>query len=137
MMAFDNDGFSICMYNQPPNSLDLNVLDLGFFASIQMLQFNHPCNSIDKLVPRVMECFHSYPHNKLNTVFLTLQTTMNSILEVNGDNDCKIVHMNKARLEKLGQLPQSIYALARAQDWMNNNDDMNEEDNNNENDGKN
>ena len=45
--------------------------------------------------------------------------------------------MNKARLEKLGQLPQSIYTLATAQDWMNNDNDMLEEDNNNENDGKN
>ena len=71
MMVMDDDGFNIFMYNQPPNSPDLNVLDLSFFALIQSLQFKQPCNSIDELVPRVIECFNSYSHNKLNNMSLT------------------------------------------------------------------
>lgn len=27
-------GFDICLINQPPNSLDMNVLDIRFFASL-------------------------------------------------------------------------------------------------------
>ena len=33
------DGFNIQLVQQPPNSPDMNVLDLGFFRSIQALQF--------------------------------------------------------------------------------------------------
>ena len=32
------DGFSFHLVQQPPNSLDMNVLDLGFFRSVQALQ---------------------------------------------------------------------------------------------------
>ena len=32
------DGFSFHLVQQPPNSPDMNVLDLGFFMSIQSLQ---------------------------------------------------------------------------------------------------
>ena len=31
------DGFNIQFVQQPPNSSDMNVLDLGFFRSIQAL----------------------------------------------------------------------------------------------------
>ena len=33
------DGFYIELVQQPPNSPDMNVLDLGFFRSIQALQY--------------------------------------------------------------------------------------------------
>ncbi|CAM9939939.1 unnamed protein product, partial [Pylaiella littoralis] len=36
--ACSSDGFDIRLINQPPNSPDTNILDLGFFASIQSLQ---------------------------------------------------------------------------------------------------
>lgn len=32
------DGWDIRLVNQPPNSPDTNILDLGFFNSIQSLQ---------------------------------------------------------------------------------------------------
>lgn len=42
---------------QPPNSPDLNVLDLGFFSSIQALQHRESPNSIDELVTAVISLF--------------------------------------------------------------------------------
>ncbi len=44
---------------------------------------------------------------------------MNQIIEANGSNDYKILHMNKARLERLGLLPQSIAMTDAADDWLN------------------
>ena len=38
LKAGKSDGWKIQMMNQPPNSPDLNVLDLGFFNAIQSLQ---------------------------------------------------------------------------------------------------
>jgi hypothetical protein len=37
----------------------------------------------------------------------------------NNSNDYKIVHMNKARLVRLGLLPQSIEMTDAADDWLN------------------
>lgn len=33
------EGFNICVKCQPPNSPDVNVLDLGFFNVIQSLRY--------------------------------------------------------------------------------------------------
>ncbi len=44
---------------------------------------------------------------------------MSQIIEANGSNDYQIVHMNKARLERLGLLPQSIEITDAADDWLN------------------
>jgi hypothetical protein len=59
-----------------------------------------------------------YPHVKLNNVSLTLQTCMNQIIEAHGSNNYKIVHMNKAGLERLGLLPQSIGMMDAADNWL-------------------
>ena len=107
------------LYFQPPNSPDLNVLDLGFFRSLQSMQFHVPSKDIEEMMARVRICFDEYPHNKLNNIFLTLQTCMNEIIDCDGGNHYDIVHLNKLRLERLGELPQSIYMTDRANDWLN------------------
>lgn len=38
---------------QPPNSPDLNVLDLGFFRAIQSLKYKEASKTIDELVSGV------------------------------------------------------------------------------------
>jgi hypothetical protein len=43
---------------------------------------------------------------------------MNQIIKAHGSNDYKIVHMNKARLERLGLLSQSIERMDAADDWL-------------------
>ena len=50
---------------------------------------------------------------------------MNQVIECNGGCDYRIEHMNKARLERLGLLPQSILVTDAAMDWdgSDNNDD--------------
>ncbi len=108
-------------YFQPANSPGMNINGLAFFVSIQALQFQHPSPNIGELIARVLQLYQMYPQVKLNNVFLTLQTCMNQIIKAHGSNNYKIVHMNKARLERLGLLPQSIEMTDAADNWLHGN----------------
>ena len=48
--AASEGGFDIRLICQPPNSPDLNVLDLGFFSVIQSLQQQEVTRSVDELI---------------------------------------------------------------------------------------
>ncbi|GKD05006.1 hypothetical protein Tco_1179980 [Tanacetum coccineum] len=102
------DGFDIRLRFQPSNSLDLNVLDLGFFRAIQSLQEQEVLGTIDELVNVVQASYGRMPSHELNNVFLTLQTCMKEILKVNGGNNYQIPHIGKGRLERQGMLPLTI-----------------------------
>ncbi|XP_058765058.1 uncharacterized protein LOC131638515 [Vicia villosa] len=59
-LAASYDGLDIRLMCQPPNSPDLNVLDLGFYISIQALQYIESPNSIDELVSAVEKSFQEF-----------------------------------------------------------------------------
>ena len=98
----------ICITCQPPNSPDLNVLDLGFFNSIQSLQHQTAPTNIEELISAVDDSFQSLPSKKLTNVFLTLQKVMEAVIICDGDNKYKVPHMSKLRLERMGELPVAI-----------------------------
>ena len=98
------------IYCQPPNSPDLNVLDLGFFNSLQSDVEKEEKRNAGELITKVNLCFDRYDRRRLNNVFLTLQTVMQEVILSNGNNEYEIVHMNKERLERSGTLPVSIMA---------------------------
>ena len=104
----ENGNWRFVLYFQPPNSPDLNVLDLGFFRTLQGLQFQEPSENTAVLIARVLLCFQQYQAEKLNRVFITLQSCFNEIITTDGGNHYKIPHMNKAALERLGQMPVSL-----------------------------
>jgi hypothetical protein len=104
------------LYCQPTKSPDMNVNNLCFFASLQVLQYHNPTNSLHKMITRLRLIYEEYPRSKLNNSFLTLQPCMIQVIECNGGYDYRIEHMNKARLERLGLLPQSI--LGWMQQWI-------------------
>mmetsp|Transcript_14806 Transcript_14806/g.21169 ORF Transcript_14806/g.21169 Transcript_14806/m.21169 type:complete len:280 (-) Transcript_14806:44-883(-) len=93
---------------QPPNSPDMNVLDLGYFNAIQSLQHQEALQNIDELISAVYESFEALRWSKLNNIFLTLQKVMEVCILHDGRNDYKLPYMSKRKLEKLGQLPMSI-----------------------------
>ena len=93
---------------QPPNSPDMNTLDLGYFNAIQSLQHKAAPRNIDELILAVYECFEALHWSKLNDVFLTLQKVMEVCILHDGRNDYKLAHMSKRKLENLAQLPVSI-----------------------------
>lgn len=66
------DGFDINLVCQPPNSPDLNVLDLGFFRSIQTSQHQEAPKNIDELLVAVDKAFNELSAHSLNNVFLSL-----------------------------------------------------------------
>ncbi|WOG93725.1 hypothetical protein DCAR_0313012 [Daucus carota subsp. sativus] len=93
---------------QPPNSPDLNVLDLGLFRALQSLRYKQAVKTIDDLIHAVEETFENYPVAQLNHIFLTLQLCMREIIKVKGDNSYKIPHIRKNALEEENKLPEQI-----------------------------
>ena len=94
--------------NQPPNSPDMNCLDLGFFASLQSLTDRTTSRNMDELIQNVYIEYQNYNPIFLNRVFLTLQTCMIQVMKDNGGYRYKIPHMNKERLHAQGMLPIAL-----------------------------
>lgn len=59
-------GFDIRLVCQPANSLDLNILDLGFFNSIQSIQYKTTSRTLEGLVAVVDRAFQDYEVGKAN-----------------------------------------------------------------------
>ncbi|KAE8803060.1 hypothetical protein D1007_21081 [Hordeum vulgare] len=91
--AAQAEGWDIRLTCQPPNSPDLNILDLG---------------SIDDIVIKVEQAFEEYPAERSNMIFLTLQSCMVEVLKKLGGNRYKVPHMRKAVKERLGNLPITL-----------------------------
>ncbi|KAL7601440.1 hypothetical protein Lser_V15G26026 [Lactuca serriola] len=67
--AASRDGVDIRLCFQPPNSPDLNVLDLGFFRVIQSLQEQEALSTTNELVNAVQTSFERMQSQQLNNVF--------------------------------------------------------------------
>jgi hypothetical protein len=95
---------------QPANSPDTNVLDLGFFASIQSIQWSQePAYTIDGLILNVMLAWQKYEAKTLDRIWLSHQACMNEIIQAYGGNHYKIPHLSKnTLLDERGVLPSSI-----------------------------
>lgn len=103
------DGWRISMSAQPPNSPDCNVLDLGFFASIQALQHKKRAATVEELLRNVREAFDDLHFTKLDRVFMTLQLVLGEILANGGSNRFKIPHKQKNTLVgRNGLLPTVV-----------------------------
>ena len=106
--AVRHTGLDIRLVNQPANSPDLNVLDLGFFNSLQSLTYDRISRNLDDLIANVQHEFDNYDPETLNRVFLTLQGYLIEVMKDGGGNKYKIPHIDKDRLEALGMLPTSL-----------------------------
>jgi len=106
--AVAQTGLDIRLMNQPANSPDMNVLDLGFFASLQSFTYTTTSTNIDELIANVEKAYWDYDASNLRNVFLTLQGCLIEIMKAGGGNKYKIPHMNKERLEAMGSLPKSL-----------------------------
>jgi hypothetical protein len=97
---------------QPPNSPDLNILDLAFFNSLAKdTMFSFISNNPRAIIRHVHASFLSYDSIKIDKAFMTLQSVMNMILEVRGCNFFKIPHLKKDQMQReKGKLEQGIEA---------------------------
>ncbi|XP_057811614.1 uncharacterized protein LOC131025846 [Salvia miltiorrhiza] len=106
--AANTDGFNMTLICQPPNFPDTNVNDLGFFRAIHSLQDDKTAKTLDELLANKMSSFEELTPQTLNNVFLTFQGCYSEMLKVKRGNDYKIPHMNMGRLQRMGELPESI-----------------------------
>jgi hypothetical protein len=105
-------------YYQPPNSPDLNILDLGFFRAIQAIHYVNSPRTTAELIASVKNSYSEYDSTKLNHCFLSLQSCMNEIIELAGGNRYRLPHMSKNMLERQGILPSSIVCTDDRLAWI-------------------
>ena len=106
--AVESTGVDIELYNQPANSPDLNINDLGFFRAIEALQQKKRSRTFEELIGNVNKAFEAYSADDINKIWVTHQSCMVEILKALGGNQYKIPHMNKNKLLKEGNLPTSL-----------------------------
>ena len=78
------DGWDIKLINQPANSPDTNILDLGFFNSIQSLQDRTTLSTVDELVTEVRRIFDAQQPAVLGRVWTTYQAVLQEIMLAKG-----------------------------------------------------
>ena len=60
----DTQGIHLELAKQPPNSPDLNILDLAFFCSLQTYYFKDPGLNLMELKAKVEQAYWAYPREK-------------------------------------------------------------------------
>lgn len=108
LAAVKDSGLDIKLTYQPPNSPDLNVLDLCFFRSIQSLAFESAPNTLKELIESVEQAYDAYKVDTLEKVFITLQTVLVEVMKDEGGNNYKPPHMGKDKLKKEGKLSDTL-----------------------------
>lgn len=106
--AVAQTGLDIRLMQQPANSPDMNILDLGLFASLQSMTDALVSNNLDQLIRNVEQQYNAYDADKINRVFLTLQACLLEVMKNGGGNGYKIPHMYKDGLERAGNLPDVL-----------------------------
>ena len=110
LVEMNAGGWDIGFENQPANSPDCNTLDLAFFRAIQSLQYQKCAKNINELCAHVLKAFVNLPLDVCKKVWMTAQIVMNKILIHNGNNDYKLPHVGKLKVEKAvgGDIPLSL-----------------------------
>ena len=94
--------------NQPSQSPDLNVLDLGYFNSIQSLQQRIRCETVDDLIEAVEKSFVDLDRKNLRNIFVMWQLVMLKVIEVEGDNTYKMPRKTLHSLEDDGLVKTTV-----------------------------
>ena len=108
LSAVAQTGLDIRLMQQPSNSPDMNILDLGLFSSLQSMSDTLVSNNLDELINNSQYEYDAYDADKINMIFLTLQSCLIEVMKIGGGNDYKIPHMYKDGLERAGNLPNVL-----------------------------
>lgn len=65
-------GFDMRIKCQPPNSPNLNVLDLDFFRAIQSIKYKEASKTTERLTYGVEKSFETFSSKMSKRIFLTL-----------------------------------------------------------------
>ncbi|XP_047063826.1 probable ubiquitin carboxyl-terminal hydrolase 16 [Lolium rigidum] len=101
---------------QPPNSPDLNVLDLCFFRSLQSLTDTRAPNNIRELIHGVEEEYRNYEVNKLSRSFITLQSCMIRMIKMGSVPSVPLKNLWKNRFKGLDLLELSSHFIPGQQE---------------------
>jgi hypothetical protein len=119
--AVNNEGnWRFQLKEQPANSPDTNILDLGFFSLIQLLQWQQQSPSnINGLIATVLRAWEIYTPRTLERIWISHQAVCNEIIQCNGDNDYQMPHIHKCNMvNNNGNLPLSIDVSKEAEDAL-------------------
>jgi hypothetical protein len=71
----------------------------------------------------VDQTYKDYPWQKIDRLFVTLQSIFDSIIVSHGSNHYNITHMNKDKMERQGTLPRELTvtqdAIETIEEWNN------------------
>ena len=95
-----DSGLNIQFVKHPPQSPDLNVLDLGYFHSMKSLNQTKVCHELEDLVSAVVSSYVELDNMKFVNIWMTWKLVMLEIIKVGRYSTCVIPHINKAKLEK-------------------------------------
>ena len=100
---------------QPPNSPDLNVLDLAVFNSMQAAQYKTACrHELVTLLPSVVDCYWNFSPLTLVFAFETLKQVAELVVQNGGGNEFKIPHCQKQKALHSGTWINEVKPVAVA-----------------------
>ena len=111
-------GLPIEISRQPVCSPDLNILDLGYFNSIQSLQHKTRSYTIQQIICNVIKSFQDLEMTTLYNIFVTWQIIMLKIIQAEGDNTYKMPHNRRYLLEKSGIVTTTVVVNNRIMDLI-------------------
>ncbi|POM69859.1 LOW QUALITY PROTEIN: Hypothetical protein PHPALM_13825 [Phytophthora palmivora] len=94
------DGWNIRVEFQPPSSPDLGILDLGYFCSIQALQYEESPSNIAELINVTIASCNTLKDSTLKVTFVSLQKVKECVIHDRGNNSYRRPHVGKAKLRK-------------------------------------
>lgn len=99
---------SIIVVTQPAQSPDLNVLDLGFFRSLQSRVCSAASTSLADMTDNVERLYWEYDAATMERVWQSLFSVYNCILQHKGGNQFELPHFNKAKAQREGTLERRV-----------------------------
>lgn len=108
----------IVLYTQPANSPDCNINDLGFFRALEADYRRYSPRDETQIIEYVTKSYWDFCPKKINHVWLSLMAVYNQIIDHHGDNNFKIPHLNKVRLERQGELPHVLPITETAYEYL-------------------
>ena len=110
------------LVTQPAQSPDLNVNDLGFFASLKSRVWGMKASSIDELVETIFDQYEKYDGDTMERVWQGLFKVYDQTLRLMGDNDFTVEHTGVSRRQRAGTLERGVKyyqeAFTKAWDYL-------------------
>ncbi|KAF0697112.1 Aste57867_12178 [Aphanomyces stellatus] len=82
--ACTSNGWDMEVVFQPPNSPDINVLDLGFFRAIRTLQLEELSSSLEEIVDATEAAWEGVSMQTLDKNFISLQCCIQEVIRARG-----------------------------------------------------